>query len=213
MSINAISGSVRNLENAVYYIDSKGRYASLPANNSMRIDLLSSRLSWLVSEVESTVGTDNTGKFNSIVDYIEHYTKTSGTDNHIDHFPAKTYGPDKEIIDVNGSSATYPDDYTTIQSTLQTLFNHSGAADTSTGITASDVDATKDGYLIDNGEGKSYITNEPIMSKSDLVAKLSKYPDIFKYLYQTMVYTYDRVMYLQKQFNVFENMDNSLLDD
>ena len=208
MSINAISGSVRNLENAVYYIDSKGRYASLPANNSMRIDLLASRLSWLIGEVESAIGTDNTGKFNKVTDYLEKYDEEG---SHIETFPTKTYDNHGVTELIDRSTTSHEEDFTNVQGILQTLYDSSKVIiDRTTGIVVDD----KDGYLVPYDDSNtSYITHDIVMSKDDLQTIMGKYPDAFPYIYQTMRYIYDRVMYLQNHMNVFENMDNSILQD
>jgi hypothetical protein len=58
--------AIRGLEDAVYYKDCRGRYASLPDNNSMRIDLISSRIEELAKMIEDSMGGDIPGNINSI---------------------------------------------------------------------------------------------------------------------------------------------------
>jgi len=204
MTSNLLS-AVRGLEQAVYYRDVMGRYASLPSNNSLRIDLLSSRIKELTDLVEANIGTDTSSNFNEIVKYLD-------GSNTIGDFPdsSKMSSDSNDIIKVIGDGDK--NKYTNIQESLQHLYdNVNGESDNDTYITVNN----KDGYIKMNSDGNCFITggnapsdyNESISvfrNPSENVEEKQK--TAFKYLYNELIYTYDRVMNMENNFNVFEGV-------
>ena len=189
ISNSMLLSAIRGLEDAVYFKDCRGRYASLPDNNSMRIDLLSSRVSELAKMIEDAMGGDIPDNIKKIMKYLDNTTDT-------DAFPTTVYGETepKDIVDV-GSNTDDKGKYTSVQQALQSLYDREGSAsDGSTGIT---YDKSKDGYvkyMNDGVEPTSYTTN------------LSRYPNVFKYIYEELNYLFEHLFERENELDVYEDM-------
>ena len=203
-STNLLS-AVRGLEQAVYYRDVMGRYASLPSNNSLRIDLLSSRLNELTDLVESNIGTDTSSNFNEISNYLD-------GSNTIGDFPDSSKMSDDSNDIIKVASDTDKDKYKNVQEALQQLYDTIKAEnDNDTYINVSN----NDGYVKMNSDGNCFITGESAPSDYNESMQVFRNPSeddeekqktAFKYLYNELIYTYDRVMNMENNFNVFEGV-------
>ena len=132
MATNNLLSAIRGLEDAVYYRDSRGRYASLPDNNSMRIDLLSGRVDKLAELIDESTGGDIPGQIQQIVQYLDGTAEASD-------FPSTKTG--NNIIEPKEGDTH---DYSNVQKVLQYLYNLDGGGQT--GIT---IDNAKDPYMND----------------------------------------------------------------
>ena len=144
MSISnaTLLSAIRGLEDAVYFKDCRGRYASLPDNNSMRIDLLSGRVSELAKMIEDAMGGD-----------------------------------------------------ITVQQALQSLYDREGSAgDGSTDII---YDRSKDGFV-------KYMNDD--VEPADYTANLTRYPNVFKYIYEELNYLFEHLFERENELDVYEDM-------
>lgn len=177
----SLLGAIQNLESAVFYKDCRGRYASLPNNNSMRIDLLSGRISYLTKLLEDNLGKGDTENIKKIVNYL--------TGESVSDFPA-TY--DGQVIHTEDGKG----DYSTIRDAIQSLYNdvHANQVNSTTNIQLSD----NDPYM--TGKIQSDITPEQYQRE------MKYYPSVFQYLYDMAVYACDRLPEYTDDFDVFEGM-------
>jgi len=180
MSTNNLLSAIRGLEDAVYYRDSRGRYASLPDNNSMRIDLLSNRVNSLAKLIEESTGGNIPTHIKAIVKYLN--GSITGDD----------------FVQTVGSNIIKPKegdtkDYTTVQKVLQELYDGKTGGDTY--IT---LDEEHDPYV------KCIIKDtEPTNYREDL----KHYPDVFKYIYEELNYLFNYLFEMENEFDVYEGME------
>ena len=180
MSTNTLLSAIRGLEDAVYYRDCRGRYASLPDNNSMRIDLLSSRINDLAKMIEDSMGGDIPANINSIVKYL------IGSNSITDFV--------REV----GNNIIEPDvgddkDYTTVQNVLQELYKQRAG----NGETGVNYDADKDGYVkyMENGTVPENYTDD-----------IARFPNIFDYIYRELNYLFEHLFQREDKLDVYEGM-------
>ena len=205
MSYSAL-GAIRNLENAVFYRDARGRNASLPNNNSIRIDLLAGRINELAKIVEEYIGPGGAGHLQKLTSYLEN--------TNIENFPDpnKMYpyvDPDtgEEYIDIIKKKDDDKNKYRDVQETLQTIYDLlADAVATFTGIT---LDEINDPYLI---EGINPVTGEENTPESRSIYRtdMGNIPEVFPYLYNLVLYWYKTNGKNIKEYsNVFEGMDHN----
>lgn len=179
MSTNTLLSAIRGLEDAVYFRDCRGRYASLPDNNSMRIDLLSSRINDLAKMIENSTGGDIPANIDKIVSYLDGSTSIS------DFIP----NVGNNVITPKQGDTT---DYTTVQKVLQELYNSKTGGDTY--IT---LDTEKDPYV-----NQIIRDTEPACYREEL----KHYPDVFKYIYEELNYLFEHSFKRENKLDVYENM-------
>ena len=209
MSYNAL-GAIRNLENAVFYRDVKGRNASLPNNNSIRIDLLVGRINELAKIVEEYIGPGGAGNLQKLTSYLENVNIENFPD------PNKMYpyvDPDtgEQYIDIIEKKNDDKNKYRDVQEALQTIYDLlADAATTFTGIT---LDETNDPYLI---EGINPVTGEENTPESRSIYRtdMGNIPEVFPYLYNLVLYWYKINGNNVKEYsNVFEGMNHEKNND
>ena len=182
ISNSMLLSAIRGLEDAVYYKDCRGRYASLPDNNSMRIDLLSGRLEELAKIIEDNIGGDLPEHIRQIVKYLDGSTDP----NKFPESQKSTYGDD--IIEVDNVDEGR---YTNIQESLQNLYNNRG----SSGNTGIVYDANVDKY--------NYVEDTlPPTYQNDI----TQYPNIFPYIYKELNYILEHLFERTNEFNVYKDM-------
>ena len=191
ISNSMLLSAIRGLEDAVYYKDCRGRYASLPDNNSMRIDLISSRIEELAKMIEDSMGGDIPENINKIAKYLDGSTSI-GEFPHL--YPSSDPSKPADIIEVNDEDKG-KDKYSTIQKALQELYNqHSG---TGAGETEIEYDEDKDGYIKYMNDGVV-----PENYNTDLL----RYPNVFNYIYKELNYLFEYLFERENSLDVYEGM-------
>jgi hypothetical protein len=173
--------AIRGLEDAVYYKDCRGRYASLPDNNSMRIDLISSRIEELAKMIEDSMGGDIPGNINKIAKYLD-----GSTD--IKDFP---HLEGSDIIDVNTDDKG---EYTTVKEAIKKLYDQRGGAG-QTGITYA---GNEDGYI-------KYIKKQTDTTQYE--NNIGHYPTIFPIIYEELNYLCKHLFERDDNLDVYEGME------
>lgn len=181
ISNSMLLSAIRGLEDAVYYKDCRGRYASLPDNNSMRIDLISSRIEELAKMIEDSMGGDIPGNINKIAKYLD------DSDSITDFIPKV------------GNNIIRPDkgddkDYTTVQKVLQELYKQRGGA----GQTEIEYDGNEDGYM-------KYI-NDGQIDEQQYKNSIGHYPTIFPIIYEELNYLCKHLFEREDNLDVYEGM-------
>ena len=191
ISNSNLLSAIRGLEDAVYFKDSRGRYASLPDNNSMRIDILSGKVDILRKMVENNTGGDIPNQLNTIVQYLD------GSES-AENFPKKQPTEQNKDIIVPRDTDTDKGNYTNVLYVLQKLYNQQGGGDS--GIV---VDTNSDAYL-------KYILQTEQPEYDNFVANytsgISSFPSIFPYIYKNLNYLAKYVFEKDNQFDVYEDM-------
>ena len=179
--------AIRGLEDAVYFKDCRGRYASLPDNNSMRIDLLSSRITELAKMIEDSTGGDIPDNINKIVGYLDGSTDIKEFP-HL--YPSSDPSKPSDIIDVDTEDEGK---YSTIQKALDELYKQRGG----TGETKIEYDESKDGYVKYMNDG-----TVPDNYETDLL----RYPNVFNYIYKELNYLFEYLFERENNLDVYEGM-------
>jgi len=185
MTTNSLLSAVKSLEDAVYYQDSKGRYASLPDQNSMRIDLLSNRVNLLAEMIQNSGG-DIPSVLDKIVKYL------NGSDN-VEEFIQTL--PTGAIITVDPSDAKK---YKNIKDALQDLYQKISAASGGEGSTNINVNEGDDIYI-------KYMSNDP--SSTTYLDDIQSYPAIFQYIYDELNFIAKYLFKRTNEFDVYDDMD------
>lgn len=179
-----INSAIRDLQNAVYYIDTRGRYASLPDNNSMRIDLLSARLEQLDKKINETGGV-SISDLNKIVKYLD------GSSTISEFSP-----PTGDIINTKNDDP-HKGEYVNIKNVLQLIYDSN--INDSTGIVVDE----NDPYIkttVSDFPKPSELTEEQYRSD------MSRTPNVFPYIYTQIRFIYDKLFKRESNFDVFYNM-------
>jgi len=183
---NNINSAIRDLQNAVYYIDTRGRYASLPDNNSMRIDLLSARLEQINEKIDQSGGV-SVEDVNKMVNYLDGSATIS-----------EFNPPAGDIIQVEDTDP-HKGEYTNVKDTLQLIYSKQ-SNDSRTGIVVDSMDPFIAAVVA------SDFPRPPDLTEEKYRDDMSKYPNTFPYLYTQMRFTYDKLFERETDFNVFTNM-------
>ena len=179
-----INSAIRDLQNAVYYVDARGRYASLPDNNSMRIDLLSGRLDQLNKKIDETGGV-SISDLNKVVQYLD------GS-----HTISEFNPPTGDIINTKNDDP-HKNEYVNVKNALQLIYDNE--VNENTGIVADE----NDPYIITT---VSDFPKPSELTEEQYRSDMSRSPNVFPYMYTQIRFIYDKLFKRESNFNVFSHI-------